>query len=285
MIRAECHSDDFVFAVKFDATPWFEQASQEDILRLAGCDWGGLLADSVADFFDGKVGYEDIGDMFTYLAKVRGAGKECGFECNVHGEDVLNWAHENRHELLQLFTPERLEIIVDKTLSDIHPSVPAWDRHPTWSGEYQAAQHRAASAPTVKDNVILSIPREAWDLLLETLSLDARSSAFDRALREKISNAIKQITEIKGESQVTDRITVNLNVMDIDGAVVDGATADLTCEQISDIVDHAAQVALLYRKGVDTTDFLDVVANMEEALVVYDIIPEFEGAPGVCLEP
>jgi len=50
MIRAEVHSDDYVRQVKFDATKWFESASDQEIINLINCDFGGdYPADSVAE--------------------------------------------------------------------------------------------------------------------------------------------------------------------------------------------------------------------------------------------
>ena len=44
MIRAEVHSDDYAATAKFDAAPWFEQATDEAIEQLAKCDYGGDCA-------------------------------------------------------------------------------------------------------------------------------------------------------------------------------------------------------------------------------------------------
>jgi len=47
-----------------------------------------------------------------------------------------------------------------------------------------------------EETVTLRAPREAWDLLAETLKLDAKSKAFDPALRIKIQEALKQVREV-----------------------------------------------------------------------------------------
>ncbi|MEN6550106.1 MAG: hypothetical protein ABFE07_29025 [Armatimonadia bacterium] len=44
--------------------------------------------------------------------------------------------------------------------------------------------------------IYLKIPREQWALLLETLTLDARSSAFDPKLRRRIARALKTVRYI-----------------------------------------------------------------------------------------
>jgi len=51
VIKATVHDDEWRYDVKFDALPWFQQASDEDILNLAKVDWGGdYEADGVAEF-------------------------------------------------------------------------------------------------------------------------------------------------------------------------------------------------------------------------------------------
>ena len=41
----------------------------------------------------------------------------------------------------------------------------------------------------------IRIPRDAWDVLFETLALDARSIGCDKALRRVIQQALKQVHE------------------------------------------------------------------------------------------
>ena len=43
------------------------------------------------------------------------------------------------------------------------------------------------------DHVFLQIPREAWELMEETLQVDARSGNFDRALRTNIQEALESV--------------------------------------------------------------------------------------------
>jgi hypothetical protein len=102
IILAEVHSDDHVFEVEFDATPWFEQASNEAIVALADCEWGGdYAADAVADFFSES--NEQISDLFTYLHTIRNlrSHKDMnGFECHVNSEDAYAWLEANRPGLV-----------------------------------------------------------------------------------------------------------------------------------------------------------------------------------------
>jgi hypothetical protein len=45
-------------------------------------------------------------------------------------------------------------------------------------------------------HVILRIPVEHWDVLHESLELDARSSASDHGLRESINTALESIEDV-----------------------------------------------------------------------------------------
>lgn len=99
MIKAECHSDDYVACATFDATPWFEQASDEEIRALAECDWGGdQPADGVAVFIQDKD--PKVGRLFDYLSFEPKMGHEpVGFECHVDVADARRWLDANRPAL------------------------------------------------------------------------------------------------------------------------------------------------------------------------------------------
>jgi hypothetical protein len=123
MIRAEIHSDDFRQTAKFDATPWFEQATDAEILALHDIDWGGHYeADAVAQHLSDMPGYESVADVLGYCQETG----EVGFECHVHAEDILVWLTANRPEFAKLFADEMPE---DR-------SSPHWDRDSSWRGSY-----------------------------------------------------------------------------------------------------------------------------------------------------
>ena len=61
---------------------------------------------------------------------------------------------------------------------------------------------------------------------------------------------------------------ISLNIFSDDGVVVDTTTAELTLDQISDIIDHAAQLILNVRAGQSDVD----LSELEEALVVAGVI-------------
>jgi hypothetical protein len=93
VIRAEVHSDDFVFKTNFDATRWFENASNEELINLINCGFGGdYPSDDVARYFAET--NEDVADVFDYLNI-----KPVGFECHVNVDDAENWIKNNRPNL------------------------------------------------------------------------------------------------------------------------------------------------------------------------------------------
>jgi hypothetical protein len=113
---------------------------------------------------------------------------------------------------------------------------------------------------------------ESWDNNPDILNDKQRRKA-DLAAHMCIAlQASRNFYEDEGR-----KVTLDLNVTNGDGVVVDAATAELTRAQLSDIVDHASQLVLLARDGKDTAD---VLAELDEALCVADVIA-YQDAPGV----
>ncbi len=101
-IPAECHSDDGRYEAVFDARPWFEQASDAEILALADVGWGGdYAADAVARFLEDQDA--DLDRVFDYLSRgpTLANGNPVGFECHVEPEPALRWLREHRPPLAQ----------------------------------------------------------------------------------------------------------------------------------------------------------------------------------------
>lgn len=97
-IRAEVHSDDHAHVASFNALPWFEQASDDEIQELAGIDWGGdYAADAVAEFC------EDTSDDVAAVFKHKG---NQGFECNVCEADAFRWLQKHRPALVPILWPD-----------------------------------------------------------------------------------------------------------------------------------------------------------------------------------
>jgi len=97
MIPANVHSDDFVWAVNFDATPWFEQATFKEIIELINCDWAGNYpADAVALFFEDQ--NQEIQQLMAYCRK-----SDNGFEVSVGQEEAEQWLKCHRSNLFPKF--------------------------------------------------------------------------------------------------------------------------------------------------------------------------------------
>lgn len=105
-IRAKVHSDDYLYEVNFDATQWFNSASDEGIRELAENGWGGNeMGDSVAQ--DAEAGNLDIAALLDYCRATRDLRNPVGFECYVNEDDAKAWIEVNRPVLwAQLTMPE-----------------------------------------------------------------------------------------------------------------------------------------------------------------------------------
>jgi hypothetical protein len=111
MIKAEVHSDDHVVEHNFDATKWFRLATDENIIKLAQCGWGGdYPADNVAIFMAEQD--SGVADVFKYLELIAKdpMKKDChGFECHVDEEQARSWIAKHRPHLIDKLSPEELE--------------------------------------------------------------------------------------------------------------------------------------------------------------------------------
>src|SRR3546814_1734808 len=81
-------------------------------------------------------------------------------------------------------------------------------------------------------------------------------------------------SDVCSSDLVTEKITIDLNVFDDEGNVVDGTTADLSHEQISDIIDHASQMILARRDDGNTSSLDAILDELEEALVSAGVIDD-----------
>jgi hypothetical protein len=99
------------------------------------------------------------------------------------------------------------------------------------------------------------------DDLIEALKM-AEGFLSSIAELNPIVDHIRKVLAGADESGVT--ISVNLNIFDDTGVVVDNATSDLTTAQISDIVDHAAQIAL-FAMDPETKSELSLIARINPA--------------------
>lgn len=104
MIRAEvtADGDDYGPAVEFDATKWFERATDSEIDNLSAEEYyAGDASDSVAEF---AADYDnEVGEFFRYLdfRNRHSKGSGGGFSCRVSEKDAEAWIAENRPHLAQ----------------------------------------------------------------------------------------------------------------------------------------------------------------------------------------
>lgn len=103
-VKATVHSDDKEATATFDAAPWFEQATEDQLLDLAREEYKyDATSDAVAEFMAARLG--EVKEVMDYVAernaKLKADGKEEeGFGCAVTEDDVLEWVEANRPYLL-----------------------------------------------------------------------------------------------------------------------------------------------------------------------------------------
>lgn len=98
MIQGKCRSDDYNVEIEFDATAWFEQASEADIIKLAECQWGGdYPADAVSEFFSDQ----ETSRIFDYVSNhpAKLSNNAVGHETYVDSDQAVRWLEENRPEI------------------------------------------------------------------------------------------------------------------------------------------------------------------------------------------
>lgn len=103
-VAATVHSDDKEVDAKFDASPWFEQATEDNILDLARDQYKHeASSDVIAEFMADRD--PKVKDVMNYVAernvRLREAGDEAeGFGCVVDEDQALEWVEKNRPYLL-----------------------------------------------------------------------------------------------------------------------------------------------------------------------------------------
>jgi len=94
-IPAEVHTDDHIISVDFDAEKWFEQATDDEIIDLIQCGFGGdYPADEVAR--RSSEWFPEIDKVFDH----RNPNEDLsGFECSVFESAAIKWLTTNRPDL------------------------------------------------------------------------------------------------------------------------------------------------------------------------------------------
>jgi hypothetical protein len=101
VIHGVCHSDDGVVEVQFDASSWFNQASEKEILDLARCGWkNDYPADQVVFYMSDRD--QRIADMMKYLELIKNDPMKKdlgGFACAIDETESLVWLKQHRRTL------------------------------------------------------------------------------------------------------------------------------------------------------------------------------------------
>jgi hypothetical protein len=112
MIRAEVHGDDHRAPASFDATPFFGQATLEDIQGLRAVGWGGdYEADRVAQFMGDQDG--QVARVFHHLSfgpARPGSTDPVGFESHVCEEDVARRVKASRPDWFGKVWPDGIDV-------------------------------------------------------------------------------------------------------------------------------------------------------------------------------
>ena len=70
-------------------------------------------------------------------------------------------------------------------------------------------------------------------------------------------------------------MAISINVFDDEGNVVGETNVDMTQEQISDVISHAAQLISVHRSGRCSRDDIDgIISELEDALTVYGLVQD-----------
>ena len=100
LIRAEVHSDDYIYESCFFAEPWFLEAGWQALADLEDDGWGDCEAADrvVLDLAYG--GNEEVGKVFEYINRHNNgcsSSEKIGYGCSVNASDALVWWRKNRY--------------------------------------------------------------------------------------------------------------------------------------------------------------------------------------------
>lgn len=142
MIRAECHMSDFSAAIKFDALPWFETASDDELVewlddQLAGFSYkSGDISWKLRNMpgYDHLKIYEERAEEMSQKQDLlRDAeGEIVTSIVRVHIPDALRWIRKHRPELVE----EILDIAKAYKETANADYTPEWEADPRWPGQY-----------------------------------------------------------------------------------------------------------------------------------------------------
>jgi hypothetical protein len=117
------------------------------------------------------------------------------------------------------------------------------------------------------DLITLQLPREHYDTIVETLTLDSQSPAFDAGLRQEIETALASITELP-----PGRITVTIHALASDTRR-EGTSVDLY-DSKADL--HQAQRDIIESDLQNSGDESDTITEIRELLAQGEIEEAWE---------
>ncbi len=130
MVRASALSIGAIVRVKFDASGYFEQAIDREIVELAFGGWHGERAVAVASFC-ASTGEFPV--LLSALELVRSLQAD-DLVVELHGPDALRWIREHRIDVVASIESVLGRGSCDPEGLDVGPY---WDDDPDWNSAYE----------------------------------------------------------------------------------------------------------------------------------------------------
>ncbi|KXS55235.1 MAG: hypothetical protein AWU57_334 [Marinobacter sp. T13-3] len=122
---------------------------------------------------------------------------------------------------------------------------------------------------TLASNATLEAHRKGGNLIAATLKTWGFTGSHKHVLTRDELDTIARKLDLGTGTRSANTVNVTLNTFDAEGNQVDTDNMDLTAEQASDIIDHAAQLVVVMR---------DMVAKRSDADAFYQVYGEMENA-------
>lgn len=140
MIRAIAAAAGGLAKVKFDASHFFENAIDRQIVALAIEQWSGEDVGVVARFCSQT---EDFPQL-TAVVEASETDEPTTLEVEIYGPDALAWLRQHRPDIVAL-----IEDMLGRGSCDYEGPYPAphWDDDRDWPGAYERRQGNAPRSP------------------------------------------------------------------------------------------------------------------------------------------
>lgn len=94
-VSATCWTDDRAYRITFDCRAFLASLSDQDLIRLAGVDWGNDYAVDEAFWFYLE-GNEELQQMQAYLESKQGGEDAVGFDVQIDSAQARDWLMTQR---------------------------------------------------------------------------------------------------------------------------------------------------------------------------------------------